>query len=75
MFVFLMLGRFALTMAYNVGYLYAAEVYPTEIRAQTLSVRQAFGSLGKFLSSQIVMLVSRIGNDYCDYDYYYYYWI
>lgn len=58
MFVFLMLGRFALTMAYNVGYLYAAEVYPTEIRAQTLSVRQAFGSLGKFLSSQIVMLVS-----------------
>ncbi|OQR75949.1 solute carrier family 22 member 6-like [Tropilaelaps mercedesae] len=56
MFVLLMLGRFALTMAYNVGYLYAAEVYPTEIRSQTLSVRQAFGSLGKFLSSQIVTL-------------------
>lgn len=58
MFILLMIGRFALTMAYNVGYLYAAEVYPTEIRSQALSVRQAFGSLGKFFSSQIVMLVS-----------------
>ncbi|XP_022669819.1 solute carrier family 22 member 8-like isoform X2 [Varroa destructor] len=56
MFVLLMVGRFALTMAYNVGYLYAAEIYPTEIRSQILSVRQAFGSIGKFLSSQIVML-------------------
>ncbi|XP_018495530.2 solute carrier family 22 member 8 [Galendromus occidentalis] len=56
MFILLMIGRFALTMAYNVGYLYAAEVYPTEVRSQALSVRQAFGSLGKFFSSQIVML-------------------
>lgn len=62
MFVLLMVGRFALTMAYNVGYLYAAEIYPTEIRSQILSVRQAFGSIGKFLSSQIVMLVSIVNN-------------
>ncbi|KAK8780569.1 hypothetical protein V5799_018091 [Amblyomma americanum] len=56
-FAALMAGRFALTAAYNVGYLYAAEIYPTEIRSQALSVRQAFGSLGKFLSSQVVQLV------------------
>ncbi|XP_077524636.1 solute carrier family 22 member 6-like [Amblyomma americanum] len=55
-FAALMAGRFALTAAYNVGYLYAAEIYPTEIRSQALSVRQAFGSLGKFLSSQVVQL-------------------
>lgn len=55
-FAILMLGRFALTTAYNVGYLYAAEIYPTEIRSQALSIRQAFGSLGKFLSSQVVQL-------------------
>lgn len=55
-FAVLMLGRFALTTAYNVGYLYAAEIYPTEIRSQALSIRQAFGSLGKFLSSQVVQL-------------------
>lgn len=55
-FTILMVGRFALTTAYNVGYLYAAEIYPTEIRSQALSMRQAFGSLGKFLSSQVVQL-------------------
>lgn len=52
-----MAGRFALTTAYNIGYLYAAEIYPTEVRSQALSIRQAFGSLGKFLSSQVVQLV------------------
>ncbi|KAL3202273.1 hypothetical protein MRX96_042569 [Rhipicephalus microplus] len=51
-----MVGRFALTTAYNVGYLFAAEIYPTEIRSQALSIRQAFGSLGKFLSAQVVQL-------------------
>lgn len=55
-FAVMMVGRFALTTAYNVGYLYAAEIYPTEIRSQALSIRQAFGSLGKFLSSQVVQL-------------------
>uniref|UniRef100_A0A2R5LIT4 Putative organic cation/carnitine transporter n=1 Tax=Ornithodoros turicata TaxID=34597 RepID=A0A2R5LIT4_9ACAR len=55
-FVVLMIGRFALTTAYNVGYLYAAEIYPTAIRSQALSIRQAFGSMGKFLSSQVVQL-------------------
>lgn len=55
-FVVLMAGRFALTTAYNIGYLYAAEIYPTEVRSQALSIRQAFGSLGKFLSSQVVQL-------------------
>ncbi|CAN7942191.1 unnamed protein product [Ixodes hexagonus] len=51
-----MLARMALTMAYNVGYLHAAEVYPTAVRSQALSVRQAFGSVGKFLSSQVTQL-------------------
>ncbi|KAH7944808.1 hypothetical protein HPB49_000749 [Dermacentor silvarum] len=51
-----MLARVALTMAYNVGYLYAAEVYPTAARSQALSLRQAFGSVGKFLSSQVTQL-------------------
>ncbi|XP_077564256.1 organic cation/carnitine transporter 2-like [Haemaphysalis longicornis] len=51
-----MVGRFALTTAYNVGYLYAAEIYPTEIRSQAISMRQTFWSLGKFLSSQVVQL-------------------
>lgn len=51
-----MLARMALTMAYNVGYLHAAEVYPTAVRSQALSVRQAFGSIGKFLSSQVTQL-------------------
>lgn len=55
-FAILMVGRFALTTAYNVGYLFAAEIYPTEIRSQALSIRQAFGSLGKFLSAQVVQL-------------------
>lgn len=52
-----MLARMALTMAYNVGYLHAAEVYPTAVRSQALSVRQAFGSVGKFFSSQVTQLV------------------
>lgn len=51
-----MLARVALTMAYNVGYLYAAEVYPTAARSQGLSLRQAFGSVGKFFSSQVTEL-------------------
>ncbi|XP_065302224.2 beta-alanine transporter-like [Dermacentor albipictus] len=55
-FAIMMVGRFALTTAYNVGYLFAAEIYPTEIRSQALSIRQAFGSLGKFLSAQVVQL-------------------
>lgn len=54
--VVFMLARVALTMAYNVGYLYAAEVYPTATRSQALSLRQAFGSVGKFLSSQVTQL-------------------
>lgn len=56
--VVFMLARVALTMAYNVGYLYAAEVYPTATRSQALSLRQAFGSVGKFLSSQVTQLAT-----------------
>lgn len=53
-----MAARLTLTMAYNVGYLYAAEIYPTAARSQALSLRQAFGSIGKFLSSQVTQLAS-----------------
>ncbi|CAN7950509.1 unnamed protein product, partial [Ixodes pacificus] len=53
-----MAARVSLTMAYNVGYLYAAEVYPTAARSQALSMRQAFGSVGKFFSSQVTQLAS-----------------
>ncbi|KAH7950482.1 hypothetical protein HPB49_024338 [Dermacentor silvarum] len=55
-FAALMVGRAVQTIAYNVGCMHAAEVYPTEIRTQALSIRQAFGSLGKFLSSHVVQL-------------------
>ncbi|XP_040063043.2 solute carrier family 22 member 13 [Ixodes scapularis] len=53
-----MAARVSLTMAYNVGYLYAAEVYPTAARSQALSMRQAFGSVGKFFSSQVTQLAA-----------------
>lgn len=52
-----MAARLALTMAYDVGYLHAAEVYPTVVRSQAMAIRQAFGSAGRFLSSQVTQLV------------------
>uniref|UniRef100_A0A224Z2G6 Integral to membrane n=1 Tax=Rhipicephalus zambeziensis TaxID=60191 RepID=A0A224Z2G6_9ACAR len=55
-FASLMAGRAVQTIAYNVGCMHAAEIYPTEIRTQGLSIRQAFGSIGKFLSSNVVQL-------------------
>ncbi|KAH7943996.1 hypothetical protein HPB52_014200 [Rhipicephalus sanguineus] len=57
-FASLMVGRAVQTIAYNVACMHAAEIYPTEIRTQGLSIRHAFGSLGKFLSSNVVQLVS-----------------
>ncbi|KAH7944938.1 hypothetical protein HPB49_002479 [Dermacentor silvarum] len=52
----LMAGRTMLTIAYDVGSVYAAEIYPTEIRTQALSTRQAIGSVGRILSSHVVQL-------------------
>ncbi|XP_077525312.1 organic cation/carnitine transporter 2-like [Amblyomma americanum] len=54
--VVFMAARLALTMAYDVGYLHAAEVYPTVVRSQAMAIRQAFGSAGRFLSSQVTQL-------------------
>nr|XP_054926525.1 organic cation/carnitine transporter 2-like [Dermacentor andersoni] len=51
-----MVARLALTMAYDVAYLHAAEVYPTVVRSQAMAIRQAFGSVGRFLSSQVMQL-------------------
>nr|XP_037275734.1 beta-alanine transporter-like [Rhipicephalus microplus] len=52
----LMVGRALLTIAYDVGSVYGAEIDPTEIRTQALSIRQAFGSLGRILGSHVVQL-------------------
>ncbi|KAL3195680.1 hypothetical protein MRX96_001804 [Rhipicephalus microplus] len=52
----LMVGRALLTIAYDVGSVYGAEIDPTEVRTQALSIRQAFGSLGRILGSHVVQL-------------------
>ncbi|XP_076366880.1 organic cation/carnitine transporter 2-like isoform X2 [Tachypleus tridentatus] len=54
--VTLMAGRLAVTVGYNINYLYAAEVFPTVVRTQALAVRQAMGSIGNFISPQVVLL-------------------
>ncbi|XP_022235445.1 organic cation transporter protein-like [Limulus polyphemus] len=51
-----MAGRLAVTVGYNINYLYAAEVFPTVVRTQALAVRQALGSVGNLISPQIVLL-------------------
>ncbi|KAH6926585.1 hypothetical protein HPB50_019826 [Hyalomma asiaticum] len=52
----LMVGRILLTISYDVGSVYGAEIDPTEVRTQALSIRQAFGSLGRILGSHVVQL-------------------
>ena len=47
-----MVARLALTIGYNVQYLYAAEIHPTSIRARAYSVRMSAGSLGNLLAPQ-----------------------
>ncbi|KAL1482089.1 hypothetical protein MTO96_050362 [Rhipicephalus appendiculatus] len=49
----LMVGRVLLTIAYDVGSVYGAEIDPTEVRTQALSIRQAFGSLGRIIGSHV----------------------
>ncbi|KAH7972022.1 hypothetical protein HPB52_005407 [Rhipicephalus sanguineus] len=51
-----MAGRVLLTIAYDVGSVYGAEIDPTEVRTQAMSIRQAFGSLGRILGSHVVQL-------------------
>ncbi|KAI1278380.1 Solute carrier family 22 member 5 [Halotydeus destructor] len=49
-------GRLFLVIGYNTQYMYAAEVYPTEVRGTSLAVRQSVGSLGNILAPQAVFL-------------------
>ena len=55
-FIFAMGARLLLTIAYNVHYLYAVEVYPTNIRGRAYSLRMAIGSLGNLIAPQVRIL-------------------
>lgn len=57
-FIFAMGARLFLTIAYNVHYLYAVEVYPTNIRGRAYSLRMAIGSLGNLIAPQVRILFS-----------------
>ena len=48
-----MSARLMLTVGFDVQYLYAAEVYPTNIRSRAYSVRMSIGSLGNLLAPQV----------------------
>lgn len=51
------LGRFCINIAFNIGLQYAAEVLPTTIRAQGLSLIHVAGYVSSLLSPYIVLLV------------------
>lgn len=52
------LARFALNMAANVGLQYAAELLPTPVRAQGVSLIHIFGIIAHSLAPYIVDTVS-----------------
>lgn len=51
--LFMTIGRLFLTIGFNAQYLYAAELYPTNIRARAYAARLAIGSLGNILAPQV----------------------
>lgn len=54
--VLLMSARFVATIGYNIQFLYAAEVFPTEIRGRAYAVRTSMGAIGALISPQFVAL-------------------
>ncbi|RWS06164.1 solute carrier family 22 member 6-like protein, partial [Dinothrombium tinctorium] len=54
--VILLIGRFWITITYNVKFLYAAEICPTIVRSRAVSTRLALGAIGSAASAAIVSI-------------------
>lgn len=54
--VMLMIARLAATLALNIQFLYAAEVFPTEIRGTAFALKLSIGAIGALISPQILAL-------------------
>ena len=52
----IMIGRFFQRIGFNVQFLYAAEVYPTNIRSRAYALRMSIGSIGNLIAPQVRML-------------------
>ena len=53
-------GKFFVTVAFCVIYIYVAELYPTCLRSTGLSTCATIGRIGSVISPYIYMLVSKI---------------
>lgn len=52
----IMIARFVQRIGFNVQFLYAAEVYPTNIRSRAYALRMSIGSIGNLIAPQVLML-------------------
>lgn len=53
----LVLGKFDVTLAFTVLFMYASELFPTNLRQSCMNVCQTFGRCGGILAPQIPLLV------------------
>ncbi|KAE8745547.1 hypothetical protein FOCC_FOCC007736 [Frankliniella occidentalis] len=53
-----MLGRFAVTISFNVIYVISAEMFPTNIRSSMLNICSSFGTVGLVLAPQTPLLAT-----------------
>lgn len=60
-------GKFAVAGSYTVIYIFAAELYPTEVRSIGISFVSAIGCIGGILTPFIILLQSKAGLSYVPY--------
>lgn len=55
--ILLIIGKFAVTLAFTVIFMYASEMFPTNLRQSCLNVCQTFGRFACILAPQIPLMV------------------
>ena len=52
-----LIGKFGATAAFNVAYLYTAEMYPTQIRSTAVGMCSMMSRIGGILAPQVLFII------------------